>query len=178
MRPAQTTWLCRYLSTCHKRTSCIYPWSASPGASCLLNQQHCGTHSQVNKPLRASECIGCIQRLHSVFLDHTCSSRATTPLRLCCAQCTRPKREHLKHLRRCWSSSRAAKQACASSTLTAILSMSGCMALTLERTLRLHHFCAQWDSTCSSSRAPLPERVYVLLSQAGLVMSPRLAVQV
>ena len=147
---------------CHKRTSCICPWSASPGASCLLNQQHCGTHSQVDKPLRASEYFGCVLRLHSVFLEHTCSSRATTHLRLCYAQCTRPQREHLKHLRRCWSSSRAAKQACASSLLTA---RSGMKVLTLERTLRLHPFCAQWESTCSSSRAPLPERVHRLLSQ-------------
>ena len=29
--------------------------------------------------------------------------------------------------------------------------------LTLERTMRLHRFCVQWDSTCGSSRAPLPD---------------------
>ena len=28
--------------------------------------------------------------------------------------------------------------------------------LTFERTMRLHHFCAQWDSTCSNLCAPLP----------------------
>ena len=90
-----------------------------------------------------------------------CSSRATTNLRLCYAQCTRPQREHLKHLRRCWSSSGAAKQAYASSLLLAV----GMKVLTLEWTLRLHPFCAQWGSTCSSSCAPLPERVHRLLSQ-------------
>ena len=50
--------------------------------------------------------------------------------------------------------------------------------LTFERTMRLHHFCAQWDSTCSSSRAPLPGHEHLVLSHAGLVLSPRLAVQV
>ena len=29
--------------------------------------------------------------------------------------------------------------------------------LTFKRTKRLHHFCAQWDSTCSSLRAPPPK---------------------
>ena len=50
--------------------------------------------------------------------------------------------------------------------------------LMFKRTMRLHHFCAQWDSTCSSSRAPWPERVHLVLSHAGLFLSRRLAVQV
>ena len=36
--------------------------------------------------------------------------------------------------------------------------------LTVERIMRLHHFCVQWDSTCSSSRAPLPKREHLVLA--------------
>ena len=50
--------------------------------------------------------------------------------------------------------------------------------LTVERIMRLHHFCVQWDSTCSSSRAPLPKHGHLVLSHAGLVLSLGLAVQV
>ncbi len=50
--------------------------------------------------------------------------------------------------------------------------------LTSERTMRLHHFCARWDSTCGSSRALLPQHKQLVLGHAGLVLSPRLAVQV
>ena len=43
------------------------------------------------------------------------------------------------------------------------------VVLTFKQIMRLHHFCVQWDRTCSTSSAPLPGDEHVGLSQAGLV---------